>query len=176
MSSAIVLVDYDPQWPILYEGEKGQLLGVIGHAVVAIEHVGSTAVPGLGAKPTIDIMVAIRDLADAAECIEPLEKIGYEYLAEYEALIPERRFFRKGSAKAPSYHLHMVELTSEFWETHLRFRDLLRTNPEVAEEYYQLKKELAVKYGSNRDAYTDAKTPFIQSVVANARAAKATHS
>ena len=95
----ITIAHYDPQWPILYEEEKARILGVIGDKVVAIEHIGSTAVPGLGAKPIIDITVAVRHLADAEKCIEPLQSVGYEYVPEYEVSIPERRYFRKALRK-----------------------------------------------------------------------------
>jgi len=172
MGAPVVIVDYDPQWPILYQEEKGRILGVIGHAVVAIEHIGSTAVPGLGAKPIIDIMIAVCRLADAEECIEPLQSIGYEYVPEYNDIIPERRYFHKGPPEARTHHVHMVELTSDFWERHLLFRDFLRAHPEEAQQYCQMKKELAAKSGSDREAYTDAKTSFIESVVAKARAEK----
>jgi GrpB-like predicted nucleotidyltransferase (UPF0157 family) len=171
----IIIADYDPQWPILYEEEEARILGVIGDKVVAIEHIGSTAVPGLGAKPIIDIMVAVRHLADADECIEPLQSIGYEYVPEYEASIPKRRYFRRGSQEAHR-HLHIVERRSDFWERHILFRDFLRAHFEIAQQYYQLKKELAAKFGSDRDAYTDAKMSFIESVVAEARASKTTSS
>ncbi len=167
MGSPVIIVDYDPQWPILYEEEESRIRSVIGHLVVVIEHVGSTAVPGLGAKPILDIMVAVRQLADVEKCIEPLGSIGY--VPEDESSIPERRLFYKGPPGARAYHLHMVELTSDFWERHLLFRDALRTNPGVAQEYYQLKKDLAAKYGSNRGAYTDDKTSFIEAVVDQAR-------
>ncbi len=80
----------------MFDREKAQILSVIGNRVTAIEHVGSTAVPGLGAKPIIDIMVGIHSLIDAKDCIRPLESIGYEYVPEYEASMPERRYFRKG--------------------------------------------------------------------------------
>jgi|Deesub1362A_J573_1020465.scaffolds.fasta_scaffold00079_108 GrpB-like predicted nucleotidyltransferase (UPF0157 family) len=176
MKGPIIIVDYNPQWPILYEEEKIMILSVIGDKVVAIEHIGSTAVPGLGAKPIIDIMVAVRHLSDADECIEPLQSIGYEYVPEYEVSIPERRFFRKNPVKVPPkahIHLHIVERTSDFWERHILFRDFLRTHPEIAQQYCQLKKELAAKFGSDRDAYTAAKTSFIESVVEMARAKKA---
>ncbi len=93
MSSSIRLVDYDPQWPILYEEEKASILGVIGDLIVDIQHIGSTAVPGLGAKPIIDIVVAIRRLALIEKCVRPLQTIGYEYLGEYG--IPGRYYFRK---------------------------------------------------------------------------------
>jgi GrpB-like predicted nucleotidyltransferase (UPF0157 family) len=169
VSTSVVVVDYDPQWPSQYEEEKERILDVIGYVAVAIEHIGSTAVPGLGAKPIIDIMVAVARLADAERCIEPLQEIGYEYVPEYNDLIPERRYFHKGPPGARTYHLHMVELTSEFWERHLLFRDSLRVHPEEAQRYDQLKKDLAAKFGSDRDGYTEAKTSFIESVIAKAR-------
>ncbi len=173
MNHPIIISDYDPQWPILYEEEKARILEVIGDKVVKIEHIGSTAVPGLGAKPVIDIMLAIPHLADAERCIEPLRSIGYEYIPKYEASIPERRYFRKGPPEA-HIHLHVVEPMSDFWERHILFRDFLRAHPEIAQEYYQLKKGLAAKYGSDHCAYTEAKAPFIKSVVAKARAAQST--
>ena len=168
----VEIVDYDPQWPVLYEEEKSRILNVIGRRIVAIEHIGSTAVPGLAAKPIIDIIVAVRHLIDAGECIEPLQSIGYEYVPEFEVEIPERRFFRKGPPEARTHHIHMIELTSEFWERHLLFRDYLRSHPDVAQQYYQLKKELAARYGSDREAYAGAKTPFIESIVAKSRATR----
>jgi GrpB-like predicted nucleotidyltransferase (UPF0157 family) len=169
MGYPVIIVEYNPQWLALYEEEKERILCLIGDKVVTIEHIGSTAVLGLGAKPIIDIMVAVQRLADAEECIELLTSIGYEYHPEGEVGFPERRFFHKGAPEAPTYHLNMVELTSDFWERHLLFRDFLRAHPEVAGHYYQLKKELAAKYGSDREGYTEAKTPFIEPVVARAR-------
>jgi len=162
-------VEYDPRWPTLYEEEKDRILAVAGDFIVAIEHIGSTAVPGLGGKPIIDILPAVRSLADAEQCIGPLEGIGYEYVQEYNDLIPERRYFHKGPEDARTVHLHMVEQTSEFWERHLSFRDWLRTHPEDAQEYYRLKTELAARFGPDREGFTHAKGPFIESIVARAR-------
>ena len=166
----IVIGDYDPQWPILYEKEREEILNVIGHIALEIEHMGSTAVQGLGAKPIIDIMVAIDHLSDTEKCIEPLRSIGYKYVPEHEEEIPWRRFFNKGRPpKEQHYHLHMVQKGSGFWKRHLLFRDYLRMHPNVAQQYYHLKKELASKYGVNREAYTSAKTSFIESIVAKAK-------
>jgi GrpB-like predicted nucleotidyltransferase (UPF0157 family) len=170
MTAPVVIVDYDPQWPIRYQEEKGRILEAIGRVIVAIEHIGSTAVPGLGAKPIIDIMVAVSHLADAEECIEPLQGMGYEYAPKLEVSMPQRRYFDKGPPGGRTHHLHMVELASEFWQRHLLFRDFLRDHPQVAREYDQLKRELAARYGSDRVGYTEAKTPFIRSVEARARA------
>ncbi len=175
MSNPVAVVDYDPQWPIVYKKEKVEILRVIGDKVVAIEHIGSTAVSGMGAKPIIDIMVAVRHLSDTNECIQPLQSIGYEYVAKPETQIPEWRYFRKGPQEAHR-HLHMVELTGDFWRQNLLFRDYLRSHPEVVREYYELKEQLAIEFGLDRKAYTDAKASFIQSVIAKARAKKAVSS
>jgi len=166
MSRSVVIADYDPRWPRLYEEERRRILEVVGDIIVRIEHIGSTAVPDLGAKPTIDLMVAVNRLSDAEKCFEPLQRIGYEYRHQGEAFFSERRFFRKGNPpKEQHYHLHMVELASDFWKRHLLFRDYLRTHPKVAHEYCELKKRLASKYGLDREGYTTAKTSFIESVV-----------
>ncbi|MEE9600306.1 MAG: GrpB family protein [Thermoplasmata archaeon] len=169
MKGPVMVVDYIARWPIMYEEEERRILRAIGPYVLAIEHVGSTAVPGLGAKPIIDILAAVHRLKDAESCIGPLEGLGYEYVPEYEDLIPERRYFHKGPQEARTHHLHMVEMTSDFWEKHLLFRDFLRTHAKVAQEYFELKRELAARYRTDRDAYTDAKTSFIESVIARAR-------
>jgi len=170
MSRRVKIIDYDPQWSLLYEKERCLILDAVGYIVVRIEHIGSTAVPKLGAKPIIDIMVAVNHLSDAEKCIGPLGSIGYEYVPEYEDLMPERRYFHKGKPpKEQHYHLHMVELASDFWKRHLLFRDYLRTHPEVAQEYFKLKKRLATKYRSDREEYTEAKTSFIESVVSKAK-------
>ena len=169
MANPVVILDYNPRWPVLYEEEKNTIIGVIGQKVVEIEHIGSTAVPGLGAKPIIDIMVGVRWLADANECIKPLQSIGYEYVPKYETDMPERRYFQKGPVNAHR-HLHMVEVTSDFWERLLLFRDFLRAHPDVARQYLTLKKELAVKYNTERERYTESKTYFIERIVDRARA------
>lgn len=170
MSDSVVVVEYDPQWPARYEQEKASILEALGEWIVAISHVGSTAVPGLGAKPIIDIMAAISRLDLVRECIEPLGCLHYEYLGEYG--IPDRHYFRKppeSNAATRTHHLHMVEHSSGFWERHLLFRDYLRAHPKTALEYYNLKKALSIQYGTDRAAYTDAKTEFIEAVVARAR-------
>lgn len=170
MSRKVVIASYNPQWPALYEAEKERILGAIGQVVVAIEHVGSTAVPGLGAKPIIDIMAGVRELAAAEACIPRLEGIGYEYVPEYEVAMPERRYFRKGVKHGRTHHLHMVESTSTFWERHLLFRDYLRAHPETARQYQAEKRRFA-KVVDKMD-YTEAKTPFIEDVLAKAYAAR----
>ncbi|MCM3902740.1 MAG: GrpB family protein [Pyrinomonadaceae bacterium] len=148
-------------WHQLFAQEEARLRDAIGEQVVAIEHVGSTAICGLSAKPVIDIAVAVREISDAEKCVMPLENIGYEYRGEYG--IPGRHYFIKGEPR--THHVHMVELSGNFWRTHLLFRDYLRRCPEVAKEYENLKKELAQKHAEDREAYTEGKAAFIGSVL-----------
>ncbi len=170
MGGPIVVVEYDPDWVRQYEAERTLILQIIGEHVAAIEHMGSTAVPGLAAKPIIDILLGVRALGEAPACIQPLANIGYEYVPEYETSIPERRYFHKGPPQARTHHLHMVEVTSEFWKRQLAFRDYLRAHPAVAREYAELKQALAVQYKWDRSGYTDAKSAFVQAVLAKALA------
>lgn len=166
-SQPITLADYDARWPALYLEEKGRILGAIGPWVADIQHVGSTAVPGLGAKPIIDIMVGLRALDDARRCLAPLEAIGYQYIPEYEDQLPERRYFRRrlpDGDVALGYHVHMVETTSGFWARHLLFRDYLCDHSDVARAYEALKRQLAARYDADREGYTEAKTAFIRGI------------
>jgi GrpB-like predicted nucleotidyltransferase (UPF0157 family)/predicted RNA-binding protein associated with RNAse of E/G family len=174
---SVRIVDYDPRWPAIYAREKDRILRAVANRPVAIEHVGSTAVPGLAAKPIIDIMVAVRKLSAANECIQPLRSIGYEYVPEYEKELPQRRYFRRGpeGVRNRHFHLHMVEHDGDFWKQHLLFRDYLRSHPDAAQQYCKLKKELAAKHASDREAYTEAKTSFIESVLETARASPRLH-
>ena len=157
----------------MFDREKALILNALGNKAIGIEHIGSTAVSGLGAKPIIDIMVGVHCLSDARRCIRPLERIDYEYVPEYEDSMPERRYFRKGPNEPNKhYHLHMVEYDGEFWKRYLLFRDYLRKHPKTASEYFRLKKQLAVKYRLNREGYTEAKTSFVTSIVSKANSEK----
>ncbi len=110
----IEIVGYDPRWPELYQDEKQRIFDAIGNLIVAIEHIGSTAVPELAAKPIIDIMGGVRRFEDASRCIEPLEAMGYEYVPQYEVSIPERRYFRKPMIRPRSHHLHWWRRPASF--------------------------------------------------------------
>jgi GrpB-like predicted nucleotidyltransferase (UPF0157 family) len=170
VSAPVVILDYDPRWPALYEEEKALIVAAIGPSIVAIEHIGSTAVPGLAAKPIVDIMIGIPRLDEAPALYGSLAQIGYEYAPEFEELIPERRFFRKGPAECWTHHLHIVEFRDDFWVRHLLFREYLRRHAEVAHDYKQLKRALAAEYSENRQGYTEAKTNFIHGIESLARA------
>lgn len=163
----IIVVDYQPSWPTLFEGERTRIVEAFGEVmegVVAIDHVGSTAVPGLAAKPVIDILIGVRDRSFGERSIAPLEGIGYEYRGE--SGIPGRYYFRKGSPR--SHHLHLVEHGTEKWRETIDFRDYLRAHPETVREYETLKRALAAKHRAHREAYTDGKAPFIRSVLERA--------
>lgn len=165
MKDQIIVVDYDKNWPIQYEQEKDKILNVLGGTVENIQHIGSTSVPGLAAKPIIDIAIGLRQLPPSLAQISALEKLGYIYRGE--AGIPGRHFFHKGSPI--SHHIHIVILGGEVWERHLLFRDFLRTHPEAAEQYEALKRDLAIQFRLNRERYTSSKAPLIEQLLANAR-------
>ncbi|MFC2012211.1 GrpB family protein [Chloroflexota bacterium] len=170
MIKPIIIVKYNSRWPRMYEKEKTRILNAIGNKIATIEHIGSTAVPGLGAKPIIDMMAAVRRMPDSLYCVNPLQTLGYKYFFCPE--FPERCAFIDGTIGGAPHHLHMTEFMSDFWKEKLLFRDVLCAKPDIAQEYYQLKKIWAARYGADRDkyeSYTEAKTQFIQSVLTKAQ-------
>lgn len=166
-SRRIYVTDYDPDWPEMFSQEGERIGGAIGQWTGAIEHIGSTAVEGLGAKPTIDIMAGLTHLSDYKRCVIPLENLGYEY-APWVDDLPGRHYFRKTTDGARTHHLHMVEKDSDFFRKHLLFRDYLRDHPDEADRYYELKKKLAVEFEWDTIGYTEAKTEFIEDVLRDA--------
>ncbi len=163
--TSIIIADYDPAWRKLFEEEKTRLLEVIGEYGVDIQHIGSTSVPGLGAKPVIDIQIGVRDLAEIdAYGIEPIVSLGYDYRSEYEAELPFRRYFSKNNAAGKRTHqIHLVEIESDWWERHILFRDYLRAHDSARDAYEQFKRELAPQFTNTND-YAEAKTEFIQAM------------
>ena len=131
-----------------------------------VEHIGSTSVPGLAAKPVIDVLLGASSLADVEAKIKPLSEKGYSYISKYERKLPMRRYFVKKplSASLP-IHLHAVELGCSLWQEHLAFRDTLRADPAVLSQYEALKLRLAQEFSDDKSAYTAAKEPFIQSIL-----------
>ncbi|GIP38995.1 hypothetical protein J31TS4_22750 [Paenibacillus sp. J31TS4] len=165
MGYEVTLVPYDPDWAVQYEREKEVLRSVLGEAALAIEHIGSTSVEGLCAKPILDLAVGVGELSHADAFVAPLEGIGYIYVPKPE--FPARRFFRKGEWRKGTHHLHVYELGSAEWRDQLRFRDALRERRELLREYAELKERLAGLYADDRVQYTEAKAPFIQAVLAS---------
>lgn len=163
MSEPVALSAYSPMWPSIFEIEKERLARIFQGAA-QIEHIGSTAVPGLGAKPIIDILLGTPDLAIVERRIPELVAAGYRYVPEFEKSVPERRYFTKEDGQPGHFHLHAVVLDTPFWKRHLAFRDALRRDPALAERYWKLKQRLASRFVRDRDAYTEAKSAFIRSV------------
>jgi GrpB-like predicted nucleotidyltransferase (UPF0157 family) len=165
LNRPILVVDYDPQWPVLFEQEKERIIAALGSYLLTVQHIGSTAVPGLAAKPVIDIGVGIRSLADAPFLISRIEKLAYVYEPTLEQLLPQRRFFWKGTPTVHTYHLHMAEVDDAVLVRPLQFRDYLRKHPDAAVEYGALKKELAKRCGQEMEAYVAGKTGFVENVM-----------
>ena len=168
MPDPVVIVPYDSTWPQQFEQERLVLARVFAGASAVIEHVGSTAVPGLGAKPILDIMIGAPRLQEFESRIARLAALGYEYVQEFEVEMPERRYLRRRTMGRRSHQLHGVVQGGSFWVRHLAFRDYLRTHPEVANEYFLLKQELANQHRMDPVAYAEAKSDFIQSIEAKA--------
>src|SRR5712691_10551153 len=161
------VVPYDGNWPALFDADRVLLLKVLRPWLVGpIEHVGSTAVPDLPAKPIIDIMVAVASLEASRDALPALLESGYVY-APYRADV--MHWFCKPSFAERTHHLHLVPFRSLVWDERLGFRDCLRSDPAVAHEYAALKYHLAEIHHLDREAYTDAKGAFIARVLATLR-------
>ena len=165
MPAPILIEEYDPDWPLQFERIKDRLLHALRRVPLAIEHVGSTSVPGLAAKPVLDIDIAVRHSADTERVIEQLATLGYAHRGDLG--IAGREAF-----KAPhgtyAHHLYVVAQNSKVFLDHIHFRDRLRSDPAIAGEYGELKIELARKHRTDRAAYTSAKTEFIRRILAQA--------
>jgi GrpB-like predicted nucleotidyltransferase (UPF0157 family) len=160
------IVLYDPAWPVRFEQERAALRTAIGDWIAGgIHHVGSTAVPGLEAKPVIDILVGVRDLEESRSCFDRLAMLGYQY-APY--LSGEMHWFCKPDPSRRTHHLHLVPVGSTRFRDELAFRDYLRVHRDVAEEYGALKQRLASEFRQDREAYTNAKTEFIRATLRRA--------
>jgi NAD-dependent deacetylase len=160
----VEVVDYDPAWPVLYEEEAARVREALGSAVVEIEHMGSTAVPGLAAKPVIDVSVGLTQLDLSGEQIDAMEGLGYEYLGEFG--FPGRLFFRKGRERRTN-HVHVVEWGGELWHRHRAFRDYLRAHPDEAARYAHAKRQIAAESADTR-AYWERKRAFADELFARA--------
>ena len=165
----VVIVEYNPNWKLLFQEEVLQIRQVLNaNLITRIEHFGSTAIPGLAAKPIIDLLVGVSSLEEAKQdAISPLESLGYAYWRDNPN--PYRMFLVKGlPPNSPrTHHIHMVEPDSILWER-LLFRDYLRENRDEAARYERLKRDLAQRFPSDREAYTAGKAEYIKSVMQKA--------
>lgn len=160
MEEPIRIVPYDESWPERFEAERAVLARFIRPWVSgAIHHVGSTAVPGLAAKPIIDILVGVVSLESSRGAFGPLARLGYLY-APYRS--DEMHWFCKPHPSRRTHHLRLVPAGSRRFRDELAFRDRLRADATLAAEYAALKHELAARFEHDREAYTDAKAGFIR--------------
>src|SRR5262245_27133585 len=164
---AVEIVEYDPSSPASFEAERQALARTLAPWLAgSIEHIGSTAIPGLAAKPVVDIMAAVSTLEGSRGAIEAATELGYcyfPYQAEFE------HWFCKPSPMFRTHHLHMVPIGSAKWLQTIAFRDYLRAHPTVAAEYEALKRNRAQEFHFDREAYTEAKRPFIDRIIKLAR-------
>ncbi len=167
---AIVIVEYDASWPALAEAEGRRLTDAVP-AFVSVEHFGSTSVPGLAAKPVVDLMSLVADEGHLDQCVVPLLGLGYDYVPAYEDDMPYRRFFKLRRPDGRGFNVHVVTRGSSFQRDHLLFRDALRENDELAAAYERLKRELAPLF-TDVNEYADAKGEFIRSVLDRGRDAE----
>lgn len=165
INEKVEIRDYDPQWPSLFEAERRRLQALCGDKLTGIEHVGSTAVPGLSAKPIIDIIAAVNSLQDADELLIVLCVNGYTTSVEFNASLVDKRWLMRQQNGRRTHHLHLLLPTSEEWSKKVRFRDILQQDPAVRQAYVSLKHQLANELSCDREAYTDAKSEFIQAVL-----------
>jgi GrpB-like predicted nucleotidyltransferase (UPF0157 family) len=162
MSDAIVIVEYDPSWPSQFAHLRDRARGALGDVAIAIEHVGSTAVPELPAKDLIDMVAVVESYDDVAEAISRLEVIGYQARGNLGVEGREAFWWPEGEKR---HHLYVSPTTSTELQAQVAFRDLLRTDPAVARAYVALKRELARRYCDDRNSYTEGKTEFIEAVL-----------
>ena len=152
---------YNPEYPRLFAKEKQLLQNAVGNYVLDIQHIGSTSIPGIIAKPILDIAIAVDLFETATVCIKPLETLDYIYMGEYG--LSRRHFFIKGKDIC-THHIHIWEINSNDWKRHILFRDYLIKYPEVAKQYFDLKLKLLEQYRGDREQYQDGKSKFIESI------------
>jgi GrpB-like predicted nucleotidyltransferase (UPF0157 family) len=163
MDAAIHIEPYNAAWPVAFVEERDKLREILGPWLAGpIEHVGSTAVPGLAAKPIIDIMAGVQDLQTSREALPQLARLNYCYAPYRQDVM---HWLCKPDPATRTHHLHLVPFGSDLWNDRIIFRDRLRSDAGLAEEYGLLKRRLAAIHENDREAYTQAKTPFVEEVL-----------
>ncbi|MFL6211985.1 MAG: GrpB family protein [Pyrinomonadaceae bacterium] len=157
----VEVVPHNPQWRDAFEAEAKHVAAALGENVVAIHHIGSTAIPNIYAKPVIDLLVEVRDITEVDGQSSAMESLGYEVMGEYG--IPGRRYFRKDNQEGiRTHHIHAFEAGSAEVERHLAFRDYMIAHPGDAQRYSELKRRLAEEHPQSIDGYMDGKDGFIK--------------
>jgi GrpB-like predicted nucleotidyltransferase (UPF0157 family) len=162
--SPVRIVPYDPLWPAEFDAEAARIERACSDLPLKVEHIGSTSVFGLSARPVIDILLGIPPKAQRGPYIAALVQLGYEHLGAHG--VPGRDYFRRASPR--THHVNMVSWSGALWRDHVLFRDYLRIHPEVAQEYAALKRELAATLPDDARRYNEEKGPFINAVLRRA--------
>lgn len=166
MSDRVVIVEPDPVWTEKFDGVCAGLRAALGARVLGVEHIGSTAVPGLAAKPIIDVLVGLASMAEVFAAVPALEAVGWEFPDSINRDLSERRFGKQVENGVRTNHVHLVVHRGGEWTALLAFRDALRADPDLARRYEELKRDLAARYADEREKYTAAKTEFVRGVLA----------
>ncbi len=162
--AGIVVRPYDEAWPLEFERVREELIRWLAPWIISVDHVGSTSVPGLEAKPIVDILVGVPDLVEALAVVPTLESLGFEYRAKDD--LPDRHYFPRTLDGLRKHHVSLAEPSSRYSRNTLIFRDALRVDPEIARRYAVLKRRLAEEVGTVRLAYLNGKTDFVLEVLA----------
>lgn len=160
----VKLQEHDSSWANVFAAEKTRLLSLLPDTFLDIQHIGSTAVPRLPAKPIIDILAGVESMAVAESLALPLCSSGYTTSSEFNETLSDRKWFMRWANGHRTHHLHVVVHNSQVWHERLRFRDALRASPELAAQYALLKRRLAEEHSTDREAYTDAKAEFVRAI------------
>lgn len=163
---AVQVVPYTPTWATAFQSERARLQHALGAEALDIQHIGSTAVPGLAAKPILDLGIAVAAEAVVARCVPRLSALGYTYRGYRGS--DQGHFFDQGPEQHLTHYLHMLPIGDPGWSNYLWFRDYLIAHPAMRDAYMRLKQDLAAQYAENRAAYTAAKATFVQRVLAAA--------
>jgi GrpB-like predicted nucleotidyltransferase (UPF0157 family) len=160
----VELVDYNPEWVVLFDEEKAAIQRVFQERVLGVEHIGSTAIPGMHAKPILDLAVAVESMDGYEQFTPLLEKIGYQFMRDQRGW-QGSVLYVKGAEENRTHYLKLGVLDSDFWRDNILFRDYLISHPEKVEEYAKLKRYLFEKHEGVREFYTEDKADFVQSIL-----------
>jgi len=157
----VEVVSYNSNWKEMYKEESEKIKNILNDIIIDSHHIGSTAIPGIKAKPVIDILVEVKNIEEVDQYNYKMKELGYEVMGEYG--IPKRRFFRKGGNKR-THHVHIFQVGNEEIKRHINFKEYLIAHPDKAREYSKLKEKLANKYTYDVENYTQGKSNFIKKI------------
>jgi GrpB-like predicted nucleotidyltransferase (UPF0157 family) len=165
IEQGVSLTDYDPGWPAQFAAERARIEEAFPGTFVAIEHIGSTAVPGMQSKPLIEMLAGVRTMDEAFALNQTIHRIGYTTSAAVNATLATRQWFMRQSGGHRTHHLHVVVHGSEDWDARVGFRDRLRDDPALRARYTALKEDLVERFAEDRESYTEGKSAFIAEAI-----------